>query len=105
MSGGIYSFGRFRLDSTERRLFDGEQPVNWPKVFDTLRLLVENCGRVVSKKKMLDEVWEAPLSRRTTSPRTYRSCGVCSARTIPRNSSRPCLSLVTASFVRSRAAA
>lgn len=59
MSGGIYSFGRFRLDSTERRLFDGEQPVQLaPKVFDTLRLLVENCGRVVSKKKMLDEVWE-----------------------------------------------
>lgn len=58
-SGKIYSFARFRLDADERLLFDGERAVQLsPKVFDTLRLLVENGGRVLSKERMLKEIWE-----------------------------------------------
>lgn len=53
-----YKFGRFRLDAGERLLFDGEEKVTLaPKVFDTLQLLVENAGRVLSKEKMLEEIW------------------------------------------------
>lgn len=58
-STSIYTFGNFRLDARERLLFDGEKSVMLPpKVFDTLLLFVENAGRVISKEKMLEEVWE-----------------------------------------------
>lgn len=57
--GSIYNFDRFRLDADERLLFDGEKAIQLsPKVFDTLRLLVENAGRVLSKERMLKEIWE-----------------------------------------------
>ena len=38
---------------------NGGRPVQLaPRVFNTLRMLVENSGRVLSKEKMLAEVWE-----------------------------------------------
>ena len=55
----VFTFGNFRLDATERRLFDGSAAVQLsPKVFDTLLMLVSNAGRVLSKEKMLAEIWE-----------------------------------------------
>ena len=55
----IYSFGTFRLDAAERILLDGAMSIPLaPKVFDTLLMLVQNSGRVLSKEKMLAEVWE-----------------------------------------------
>lgn len=55
----IYTFAGFRLDAVERLFFSGDQVVTIPpKVFDTLRYLVENAGRVLSKEKMMAEVWE-----------------------------------------------
>jgi pimeloyl-ACP methyl ester carboxylesterase/DNA-binding winged helix-turn-helix (wHTH) protein len=57
--GKIYSFGGFQLDGDERLLFDGEKAIQLsPKVFDTLLLLVANGGRVLSKERMLKEIWE-----------------------------------------------
>jgi len=57
--GKIYSFDKFQLDSDERLLFDGVKTIPLaPKVFDTLLLLVENGGRVLSKERMLKEIWE-----------------------------------------------
>jgi pimeloyl-ACP methyl ester carboxylesterase/DNA-binding winged helix-turn-helix (wHTH) protein len=54
-----YHFGRFRLDPAERLLFDGDRSVTLPpKVFDTLKMLVENAGRIVSKEQMMAEIWE-----------------------------------------------
>lgn len=38
---------------------DGGRPIQLaPRVFDTLRMLVENGGHVLSKERMLAEVWE-----------------------------------------------
>jgi pimeloyl-ACP methyl ester carboxylesterase/DNA-binding winged helix-turn-helix (wHTH) protein/class 3 adenylate cyclase len=55
----IYGFGSFRLDAGERLLFDGVKTVPLaPKVFDTLLLLVENAGRILSKERMLKAIWE-----------------------------------------------
>ena len=55
----IYSFSRFRLEAAERLLFDRETAVPMPpKLFDTLLMLVANSGRVLSKERMLEEVWE-----------------------------------------------
>jgi DNA-binding winged helix-turn-helix (wHTH) protein/pimeloyl-ACP methyl ester carboxylesterase len=55
---GAYRFGPFHLDVRERRLSRG--PVVIPlrlKVFDTLRVLVEHAGRLVTKQELLDTVW------------------------------------------------
>jgi hypothetical protein len=54
----IYVFGPFRLDAGRRRLLkDGEVMTVAPKVLDTLLLLVEHAGRVVSKEELLQERW------------------------------------------------
>jgi pimeloyl-ACP methyl ester carboxylesterase len=56
--GGAYQFGPFRLDARERRLFRGDEVIPLRlKVFDTLRVLVENAGRLVPKHELLDAVW------------------------------------------------
>src|SRR5215203_5527876 len=58
-SGKIYGFDRFQLDAAERLLFDGVKTIPLaPKVFDTLLFLVENAGRVLSKERMMKEIWE-----------------------------------------------
>jgi pimeloyl-ACP methyl ester carboxylesterase/DNA-binding winged helix-turn-helix (wHTH) protein len=55
---GAYRFGPFQLDVRERRLSrDCEVIPLRLKVFDTLRLLVENAGRLVTKQELLDTVW------------------------------------------------
>ena len=53
-----YRFGPFALDVRERRLSRGEEVIPLRiKVFDTLRVLVERAGRLVTKQELLDEVW------------------------------------------------
>src|SRR5688500_2999010 len=55
----IYSFNGFRLDGSERLLFDGDMSVTLPpKIFDTLLLLVQNAGHVIGKEKMMAEIWD-----------------------------------------------
>src|SRR5215203_5020774 len=58
-TGKIYTFERFTLDADERTLFDAGRPISLaPKAFDTLLMLVANAGRVLSKERMLSEIWE-----------------------------------------------
>jgi DNA-binding winged helix-turn-helix (wHTH) protein/pimeloyl-ACP methyl ester carboxylesterase len=53
-----YAFGPFRLDVRERRLTRGADTISLRlKVFDTLVVLVENAGRLVTKQELLDAVW------------------------------------------------
>jgi DNA-binding winged helix-turn-helix (wHTH) protein/pimeloyl-ACP methyl ester carboxylesterase len=53
-----YRFGPFHLDVRERRLWRGGDVIPLRlKVFDTLRVLVENAGRLVTKQELLDTVW------------------------------------------------
>jgi len=54
----IYEFGSFRLDLEERTLWKGEEALNLPpKVFETLLLLIERQGNVISKKEMMNILW------------------------------------------------
>ncbi|HET7451889.1 MAG TPA: tetratricopeptide repeat protein, partial [Thermoanaerobaculia bacterium] len=54
----LYEFGPFRLEARERRLWNGEDLVPLPpKVFDTLVLLVENAGHVVTKSELMASLW------------------------------------------------
>jgi DNA-binding winged helix-turn-helix (wHTH) protein/pimeloyl-ACP methyl ester carboxylesterase len=53
-----YRFGAFHLDIAERRLSRGGAALPLRlKVFDTLRVLVENAGRLVTKEELLQAVW------------------------------------------------
>ena len=54
----FYHFGPFRLNATERVLQRGAELVPLsPKVFDTLLVLVENCGHVVDKNDLMQVLW------------------------------------------------
>jgi TolB-like protein/Tfp pilus assembly protein PilF len=54
----FYTFGPFRLDANGRALFRGGRMVPVPpKAADTLLLLVENAGSVVTKEQLLATVW------------------------------------------------
>jgi DNA-binding winged helix-turn-helix (wHTH) protein/tetratricopeptide (TPR) repeat protein/TolB-like protein len=54
----VYRFGGFELDPAERRLSAAGKPVALtPKVFDTLVLLVERAGRLVSKDELMRALW------------------------------------------------
>ena len=54
----VYEFGGFRLEVGEQRLLKDGLPVSLaPKEFDTLKLLLERHGRLVSKQELLDHVW------------------------------------------------
>ncbi|HSS21319.1 MAG TPA: alpha/beta fold hydrolase [Pyrinomonadaceae bacterium] len=54
----FYVFGVFRIDVTERVLFNQKGPVTLtPKAFDTLLVLVENSGHVIGKKELMEQVW------------------------------------------------
>jgi len=54
----VYEFGRFRLDVTQRVLAkDGELVTLAPKVLDTLVFLVQNRGRILEKRELVDALW------------------------------------------------
>ena len=53
-----YRFGPFRLDVAERLLLrDGESITLPPKAFETLLVLVQNSGRLVTKKELMNRLW------------------------------------------------
>src|ERR671928_1418619 len=54
----FYAFGAFRLDAGERVLLGGRGVVPLtPKAFDTLLVLVEHSGHVLSKEELMRKVW------------------------------------------------
>lgn len=58
MSAAVFRFGPFELNVREHRLLrDGDVIPLRGKVFDTLRVLVENAGSLVSKEDLLRALW------------------------------------------------
>jgi TolB-like protein/DNA-binding winged helix-turn-helix (wHTH) protein/Flp pilus assembly protein TadD len=54
----FYAFGPFRLDPAERRLLRDSKAVPLtPKAFDTLLLLVENSGHLLTKDELMKRLW------------------------------------------------
>jgi TolB-like protein/DNA-binding winged helix-turn-helix (wHTH) protein/Tfp pilus assembly protein PilF len=55
----VYQFGDFHLDVEERLLSrrDGTAVPLTPRVFETLRYLVEHSGRVLDKEVLMEAVW------------------------------------------------
>jgi len=53
-----YGFGPFRLEVAERRLLrDGRPTSLQPRVFDTLVLLVQNAGHLLTKEELISALW------------------------------------------------
>ncbi|HEX8617383.1 MAG TPA: transcriptional regulator, partial [Thermoanaerobaculia bacterium] len=58
MPFAAYEFGPFRLDASERRLLRDGTPVPLaPKVIDTLLVLLERRGSVVTKEELIARLW------------------------------------------------
>ncbi len=56
--GFIYEFGKFVLDPQERVLLSDGKPVHLTdKVFDTLLLLIQHNGRLLTKDEMMATLW------------------------------------------------
>jgi adenylate cyclase len=56
--GAIYQFGPFHLDAAEHRLLrDGVEVPLQLKAFETLCVLVERAGRLLTKECLLSQVW------------------------------------------------
>jgi DNA-binding winged helix-turn-helix (wHTH) protein/tetratricopeptide (TPR) repeat protein len=54
----FYEFGPFIMDVAGRRLLRGGRAVRLtPKVYDTLLMLVENCGRTLPKDELIRRLW------------------------------------------------
>src|SRR5499433_35782 len=57
-SNSVYEFGPFRLDPSQDQLLEGPRKVPLtPKAYQTLLVLVENCGRTLGKDELLQKVW------------------------------------------------
>jgi eukaryotic-like serine/threonine-protein kinase len=58
-SADVYEFGPFQIDVASRGLYrSGEFVALAPKAFETLLVLVQNAGRVVTKEHLLERVWQ-----------------------------------------------
>jgi DNA-binding winged helix-turn-helix (wHTH) protein/TolB-like protein/Tfp pilus assembly protein PilF len=63
----IYEFDSFRLDTTQHVLLRAGQIVPLtPKVFETLRVLIESNGQVVEKDELLQKVWSDTIVEETS---------------------------------------
>jgi TolB-like protein/DNA-binding winged helix-turn-helix (wHTH) protein/Tfp pilus assembly protein PilF len=55
----LHLFGEFVLDTARGSLLHAEQPIHLrPQAYRTLKYLVENRGRLISKNQLIQEVWE-----------------------------------------------
>ena len=78
----LYEFGAFRLDASERVLWrGGEMLVLPPKVFDTLLVLVEKEGRVVSKSELMEAIWADAFVEESNLSQNIYTLGARSALT------------------------
>jgi Tol biopolymer transport system component/DNA-binding winged helix-turn-helix (wHTH) protein len=73
MVSGVYQFGPFSLDPSERMLYKNGVPVKLtPKSFDILLLLVQNSGRLLTKNQLMDAIWpDAFVEEKTLSQNIF----------------------------------
>jgi len=58
ITSSMYEFGPFRLETRARRLYRENAPIPLTaKALETLIVLLENSGKVVSKGDLIDRVW------------------------------------------------
>ena len=53
-----FCFGPFQLDVAERLLLRNGEPITLPpKAFETLSVLVQNSGRLITKRDLMNRLW------------------------------------------------
>lgn len=58
----VYKFGNIYINTQSRQVIKaGKSIVLTPKTFDVLQFLVENHGKIVSKDKLLENVWRGSI--------------------------------------------
>ena len=58
MSAPTYQFGEFTLDLTRGCVLKGGKEIKLrPKVYETLKYLVEHPGRLIGKQELIQAVW------------------------------------------------
>jgi predicted ATPase/DNA-binding winged helix-turn-helix (wHTH) protein len=58
VGGSIYHFGDFRLDLGRGAVLRGDEEIKLrPKVYEALKYLVENPGRLIGKQELIQAVW------------------------------------------------
>lgn len=58
ISNRVYYFGSFCLNEAEQQLLRNGEPIRLsPKAFDVLLVLIQNRGSLVTKDRLLEEVW------------------------------------------------
>jgi TolB-like protein/DNA-binding winged helix-turn-helix (wHTH) protein/Tfp pilus assembly protein PilF len=63
----LFAFGPFRLDPAQRLLFsEGEVVSLTPKALETLLVLVENRGQLLTKEELLERVWPGTFVEEVT---------------------------------------
>ena len=96
----VYEFGPFRLEPNEHRLTREGRPIPVTgKAFDTLRVLLERHGKLVSKQDLMNAVWpESSRRREQPRPQHLTLCAKPSANNPAASpSSRPSRALAIAS--------
>jgi DNA-binding winged helix-turn-helix (wHTH) protein/tetratricopeptide (TPR) repeat protein len=69
----VFAFGEFELDVVRRVLRRGRETIAvQPKVFDTLRYLIEHRERVVTKDELLEAIWDGQRLSGVVVPWTIR---------------------------------
>ena len=54
----IYQFGEFTLDLARGAVLKGDEEIKLrPKVYEALKYLVENSGRLIGKQELIQAVW------------------------------------------------
>jgi DNA-binding winged helix-turn-helix (wHTH) protein len=86
-----YRFGRFRVDAREQLLTgDGEPIAITPKVFDTLVVLLEHAGRLLTKEELLHAIWPD-----TAVEEANLTVNVSTLRRLLADDGGPCIETVT----------
>ena len=95
--GGLLRVGRLEVDPRARIVrLDGGELALTAKEFDLLELFVRDPGAVVSRERMLQEVWQTTLVRLLEDDRRARRRAAAEARR-SRAGSRPCAASGSAS--------
>src|SRR5512136_59210 len=90
----IYQFGPFHLDAGEHRLLrHGVEVPLQLKAFETLCILVERAGRLLTKEDLLSQVWPGTMVEENNLNKNIsllrkalgeRATGECYIETVPR---------------------
>lgn len=55
----VYEFAGFHLNTTEKTLSKNGEPLPLtPKAFETLLVLIENRGKILSKEELMSQIWK-----------------------------------------------